>query len=501
MTRDEKIEALRKAIIAQADAMGEAGWMAIDVPLSIRADGLLRVPRAPFELWAVALSGGSHLVAPWKNVSPIGVKQGADDPNHTDWMLGAGLGPLDMKSGPFAEDLSAAADAARGDVVRRLLNYDCSVLLQGHAVVGRAHVPQAFDDYPATSEDGLPPVTIVKNAGPDWLDMAIRTFRLGGAVIVERGGEMAHLVTELRETGGGAILRKEKARKLYPSGTVLRVDPAASRLTMEVDEELMSARAAVAYNYTPLEDDLVIEPATSPAPFNPGFGLVRSDPSKRHPSYHTSEWQPCYRLETSNWKYYAAFEFNKSGPYDLHYGYQMYLTVWAYPIPDPHGRKPRPTFHSEKRVWKDGDVAKAVEQVRYMLDDDALKEEMRFRAERERRKQEQRRPIEALSDERLIEEMRRLGQEEDGLWERREGGEIDQSEYYDMMSQYRRILEIYHEITVERGIKYDLAEMRPYFASQRNRDEEDKRRRDKQQQDFDEFMRSTPPLTTLGAKM
>lgn len=501
MTRDEKIEAFRKAIIAQADAMGEAGWMTIVVPTSIRANGLLRVPRAPFELWAVALSGGGHLVSPWKNVSPIGVKQGADDPNHTDWMLGAGLGPLDMKSGPFAEGLSAAAYKARSEVERRLLNYDCSVLLQGHTVIGRAHVPQDFDDYPATSDDGFPPVTIVKNAGPDWLDMAIRTFRLGGAVIVERGGEMAHLVTELRQTGGGAILRKENARKLYPSGTMLKVEPDDGRLTMEEDEALVSARATAAHNATPLCDDPAVEPAATPAPFEPGFGLVRADKDKRHPSYHTSEWQPCYRLETSNWKYYAAFEFDKSGPFDLHYGYQMYLTVWAYPIPDAEGRKPRPTFHSEKRVWKDGDVAKAVEQVRYMLDDDALKEEMRFMAERERRKQEQRRPIEALSDERLIEEMRRLGKEEDGLWERREGGDIDQSEYYDMMSQYRRILEIYHEITVERGIKYDLAEMRPYFASQRDRDEENRRRSDAQQQAFDDFMRSTPPLTTLGAKM
>lgn len=218
MTRDEKIEAFRKAIIVQADAMGEGGWMTIEVPTSIRADGQLRVPKAPFELWAVALSGGSHLVAPWKNVSPVGVKQGADDPNHTDWMLGAGLGPLDMKNGPLAEELSAAAYAARGEVERRLLAFDCSVLLQGHPVTGRVHIPTTRDDFPERSDDGLPPISIVKNARPDWLEMALKTFQLGGAVIVERGGEMAHLVTELRSAGGGAIIRKEKARMLYPAG-------------------------------------------------------------------------------------------------------------------------------------------------------------------------------------------------------------------------------------------------------------------------------------------
>jgi hypothetical protein len=499
MTRDEKIEMLRKAIVAQTDAMGEAGWMTIKVPTTVAAEGILRVPRAPFELWAVALSGGSHLVSPWKTISPIGVKQGADDPNHTDWMLGAGLGPLDMKIGgpnPWAKALSAAAYAARSEIERRLLSFECSVLLQGHSVTGRVHIPATRDDFPVFSDDGYPPITIVKNAGPDWLEMAMRTFNLGGAVVVERGGEMAHLVTELRQTGGGAIIRKEKARSLYPAGSLLKVDPAHGKLSLEEDDALFSERAALAFNATPLEDDLVAVAVETAAPYKAGFGLVPRDPKKQHPAYHTSEWQPCYRLETDNWKYYAAFHYDKSGHYDLHYGYEMYLMVWAYPVPDPHDRTPRPTFYSDKRIWKDGEVAKAVADVRYMIDADARNEESRFRADLERRKQDERRPIIELSDARLMEEMRRLGQEEDGLWEEKESGDIDQTDYTVMIAEYRRILGIYHDVARERGLEYDSDEVRPYFASHNARIDEQRRAIDAQQQDFDEFMRSTPPERT-----
>lgn len=496
MTRDEKIEAFRKAIIAQADAMGEGGWMTIDVPASIRADGNLRVPKTPFELWAVALSGGSHLVASWTNVSPVGVKQGADDPNHTDWMLGAGLGPLDMKTGgpnPLAEELSAAAYAARAEVERRVLAFDCSVLLQGHTVTGRVHIPSSRDDFPSVSDDGVPPVTVVKNAGPDWLEMAIKTFRLGGAVIVERGGEMAHLVTELRATGGGAIIRMEKARALYPAGSLLKVEPSAGRLTLEVDHALVSERAAAAFNAGPLEDDPVVS-VEPPPPHTPGFGIVPHNPNKRHPSYNTTLYEPCFKLESANWDLYAAWEYDKGGRYDPHYGYEMYLSIWAFPVPRIPGDKTRPMFHSDKRIWKDGELSQAVHDVLYTIDPEARFAGQRLSEEFARQRLAEKAKIAAHSDDRIIQEMRRLGREEDGLWEEKEGGDLTQRDYTYMLTQYSQLFHIYSEIASERGIELDMAEIRPFIASQQARDDETLARMDARQREFDEYMRSTPPL-------
>lgn len=499
MTRDEKIEAFRKAIIVQADSMGEGGWMTIKVPTSIRADGKLRVPRAPFELWAVAMSGGHHLVAPWKNVSPVGVKQGADDPNHTDWMLGAGLGPLDMKNGPLAEQLSAAAYAARVEVERRLLAFECSVLLQGHPVTGRVHIPTARDDFPERSDDGLPPISVVKNAGPDWLEMALKTFQLGGAVIVERGGEMAHLVTELRSTGGGAIIRKEKARTLYPAGSLLKVEPASGRLTLTEDEALVAEHAAAAFNAAPLEDDPV--ESIEPLPLHkPGFGIVPHDPNKQHPSYHTSIHEGCYKLQSANWDLYAAWEYDKGGAFHPHYGYEMYLSIWAYRKPRDTDRGTRPHFHTDKRLWKDGELSQAVHDVLYLIDPEARYAGQRLSEEHARRQAAEKAKIATLSDGRLLEEMRRLGLEEDGLWEEKEGGDLTQQDYSVMIREYDRLFRIYTEIARERGIELNMNEIRPFIASQDARDAERQARIDAQQREFDEFMRSTPPEIKPGPR-
>jgi hypothetical protein len=500
MTREEKIEAFRKAIIAQADAMGEAGWMTIKVSASIRADGLLRVPRAPFELWAVAQSGGSHLVSPWKPVSPVGVKQGADDPHHTDWMLGAGLGPLDMKQGTIAQELTSAAYAARGDVERRLLKFDCSVLMQGHMVKGRVHIPQDPDDLPSVSNDGLPPISVVKDAGPDWLFVALKTFQLGGAVIVERGGEMAHLVTELRASGGGAIIRKERARRLYPSGCLLTVDPSIGTITLEEDQVLVAERAARAYNAAPLEDDPVV--SSGPAPVHKsGFGFVPHDPKARHPSYRTSQYEPCFKLTSANWDIYAAWEYDKSGPCHPHYGYEMYLSAWGIRKPRDADRGPRPQYHSEKRLWKDGELSEAVHEVLYMIDPDARYAGQRQSEKWARERQEQKDKIMALSDDRILHEMRRLGQEEDGLWEERESGDITDQDHTVLRVQYNRMFRIYIEVARERGLALDMSEIRPFIASQEERDNETMARVDAQQRAFDEHMRSTPPLKTPVPKM
>ncbi len=236
MSETYDIEAIRAAVVAQTDAAGEAGWMAIPVPHEVAATGSLRVPRGAFERWAVWRSGGEHLVAPWTPVSPQGVKMRGDDGYHTDWMLGAGLHPLAMRPGggnPHWEALRDAAEAARSDVGRRVLGHSCTVLLQGPYLLGVAWHPAAPDaSLPGT--DG-PPVAVLRDARPDWLALVSACIDAGGGAIVERGGEMAHLVAVLRGSDKGPLVRVGEARRLFPDGTALTLSTATGEVALRDD--------------------------------------------------------------------------------------------------------------------------------------------------------------------------------------------------------------------------------------------------------------------------
>ncbi len=240
MAIDRKaLDQLTSDIRRQADEAGLDGWTEIPVPKVVSPSGTLRVPRGAFEHWATWRSGGEHLAKPWRRVSPQGVKQNSDDPLHTDWMLGAGLDPRSMREDlgvpGRAEALTQAAYAAYAAVERRLLGFDCSVLLAGPAVTGRCwHPAGPGDDVPPTDADG-PPVAVLADARPDWLDLVARTFDAGGAVVVERGGGMAHLVTELRGSGKGPLVRMPKALRLYPEGSLVSVDAGRGRIEMKDD--------------------------------------------------------------------------------------------------------------------------------------------------------------------------------------------------------------------------------------------------------------------------
>ena len=269
-------EELRVRIIAQADAQGDAGWMEINVPEAIRSNGKLRVPRGAFEQWAVARSGGGHLATPWRPIAPQGLKMGGDDRFHSDWMLGAGLNPQDMRfssSYPHAEALRDAANDARFAIERRLLNFRCSVLLPGPYLRGTIFVPASRTDMP--DEHGEhPPVVVLPNAGPDYLDVALTALDAAGGVIVERGGEMAHLVTVLRESHQGPIVRVPDARRKYPPGAIVTICSYTG--TVALQDEMYSP---FANNPDPFGDGSRYErtPEDDPIPDDPAQPLVAPD--------------------------------------------------------------------------------------------------------------------------------------------------------------------------------------------------------------------------------
>ena len=225
--RRVECEAARKAVMAQAALPDRGGW------LDLRVGGdVLRVPRAPFEHWALDRCGAGHLAPPWDPCSRSGMKLQGDDPMHTDWMLGAGLDPLTLRwygPDPEAASLSDAADALLGEVQRRVLSHGgLAVLADGGFRAGRAYVARrGRGDMPEPGD-----VVVLPDASADWLDVVVTACGGGaGAVVVARGGAMAHLVV-VTAARGATILRDPEAMRRYADGQSLSVDPAGGAVSI-----------------------------------------------------------------------------------------------------------------------------------------------------------------------------------------------------------------------------------------------------------------------------
>lgn len=218
-SRLRRVADLRALILAQAgDDLIEFAWEALgETPA-----GKTMVPRAPFLLWAFArLKWYAPMLPAWKTVSPGGMKMAMDDPNHTDWVIGGGLDPLDRSlywGGAKAE----AADRLRSrlqdefDERRRVEDEKVTTLVTGSKVIaivvhGRPGV---------STEPGS--VVVVPNLHTRYLWAVTGA----AAVITEEGGEVAHLAQVAREQAL-PVVRAERALERWDEGDVVEVDPEA----------------------------------------------------------------------------------------------------------------------------------------------------------------------------------------------------------------------------------------------------------------------------------
>lgn len=223
---EQRMQALNKAMEIQrdldrhipawrTDIVAQAGDDWIEMPFQ---DGTIRIPRAPFEQWCLWRTDGAHLAMPWKAVSPQGVKMFGDDPYHTDFLIGAGLEPDAMQADPALND---AIYSLRADIQKQKMGFDCAVLSGAGEAWGTIVHPKPGDEI---ADDA---VVVVGTASARYLDIALKAR----AVIVERGGEMAHLVTVAREKEA-IIVRMPDALKLYPAGSSVTVDASRGRIQL-----------------------------------------------------------------------------------------------------------------------------------------------------------------------------------------------------------------------------------------------------------------------------
>ena len=210
-----KIEDYREAILEQA-----AGNF---IDLSFEVDGVLKtyqVPRAPFECWALGKmnrDSGHHAALPWKAVAPNGLRMGADDAYHNDWMIGAGIDPYSW-SLCGGTPLTDAAFDLRGEVQAEKLKFKATVLAGRGSVYGRiTHID------PGQTFNKLGKIGIIRNAGPDYVFAAQEAVENGYALITEQGGSVAHLVTVFLDKPL-RMVRVKNACDLYREGDFATVD-------------------------------------------------------------------------------------------------------------------------------------------------------------------------------------------------------------------------------------------------------------------------------------
>lgn len=165
------------------------------------------VPRAPFENWALGRTSLRRLAAKWKPVSHSGMKLANDDPFHTDWMLGSGIGI--SHDSYWDEAIRDAVTEAACGLQERLGSFTVHVIVDAGAITG------------VVGED----VLVVPDMHPDRVDAMLAAR----AVITEAGGAGAHLA-QVGAEHSKTIVRVADAVTRYQTGDMVRIDPSAGRV-------------------------------------------------------------------------------------------------------------------------------------------------------------------------------------------------------------------------------------------------------------------------------
>jgi phosphohistidine swiveling domain-containing protein len=192
-----------KCITIGAQVVLQAGDDTFELPLE---DGsTIKVPRAPFENWALRNTSLSHLAPPWKCISSPGMKMPGDDVNHTDWVLGAWQ---TLKSA-YEGLVKDASWTARFDLQRKLGNWECGVVVSGEDVTGEV------------GKD----ILVLSDLDPKNLEAVMKSK----AVITQAGGRLAHLALVAMEHCVPILLVPDALTR-YPKGARLTLSPKNGRI-------------------------------------------------------------------------------------------------------------------------------------------------------------------------------------------------------------------------------------------------------------------------------
>lgn len=220
-------ETRRAAIRAQADRLG--GWY--DVHVSRHGNDarpkLYRIPRAPLDrhVARIPITGDIPLrIWPeWKNIHGSGMRMFGDSPDHSDWMFGSDPpiepGYDNSWSGAYDSPLDAAIWHLRGTI-------RCTDSTSVHVehIAGPAFAGSRAGLIVHAQPDTTVPsgsIVIAPHAGMEYY-MAAHSAGPQGCVIVEAGGELAHLSVQAAEDRY-TLLLLPGAQTIFPASTRARV--------------------------------------------------------------------------------------------------------------------------------------------------------------------------------------------------------------------------------------------------------------------------------------
>jgi phosphohistidine swiveling domain-containing protein len=228
-------EELKAEILEQAGPQDGEGWFRLPI-YKMRDDSIdsnvvdryLLVPKLPFYKWSLSNINSVKLGIhdEWKPCSHSGIKQANDDPNHTDWVIGAGLDPKAFSTAHI--DVDRSAFQYRVDVVARLAKFDFVPLSKSDMtyVSGKVRLLKPGEQL----EKGQ--IGVIPHAGVEYEAALLSAATHKSALICATGGKLAHLAVVGRELNVPVILW-EKAMCLTQFDTV-SLNLTSGRITVQV---------------------------------------------------------------------------------------------------------------------------------------------------------------------------------------------------------------------------------------------------------------------------
>ena len=189
----------------------------------------LTVPRVPFVRWALSRTEWWTQAPAWDNVATSGFKLPLDNPDHTDWMLAAGVDLKESYNGVVSD--AAWSEAFR---IQQRAREDAA---PKQAFAG---IFKAIDSLRGSRVDAAVIIDGGECTGVVGVDIAVlqdsnadRVGEIDGCkgVIVERGGPLAHLVIVSRERDL-TVMRCADACNRFPKGTTVCLNPSTGRITV-----------------------------------------------------------------------------------------------------------------------------------------------------------------------------------------------------------------------------------------------------------------------------
>jgi phosphohistidine swiveling domain-containing protein len=229
---DEELARIKKQAAEFADNDKEFGWLEYThTDRDTNETCTIRVPGRALICTAVHRAKVWHMIPQYTPFAKSGMKMYGDDPFHTDAWLGAGFSLDDAYNNDKIENVAFFKLLFREQY--RFLKVKSLILTSGdqtkpitaHVLLANSEQAKAVDinnyDY----------ILIAPTAGIEYDLLASKAK----ALIVERGGRGAHLVTVGRERGIPVLLIEDAMTKFNCPGDTIVLDPKTGEVKLSQD--------------------------------------------------------------------------------------------------------------------------------------------------------------------------------------------------------------------------------------------------------------------------